>query len=441
MTAKKDQIQRLIRDIRQVLSRSHSRLPWGTAAQVAQQRQLLERILQYLQTDLAQENHRAVADSPAANDQAQAVMQSVIQEMAALRSSVLHPLHGEVATLMQQRTALLQEIRQLEAHRQLLQQSTPSVSPQASIETLQGVSDRADEMLTTLDTTLKVVFESLQNDIHTYHDSLSQGIDKLHTLGRQSEAMFSGLVRQLAEQFGRDASTYLQDQAALSVPAQPLADSPTAEPPTLSTDTQPLPTDTRALSDPATVADQLECIDLEPIGVDSEIKMPYAGTEFSSSEQPLTEWLPLDSIHDLGELFTHFISEAESTPVAPPTIVPQNGKTPDTPLSPEIRALREAMLPLFHGTEPGQLSKTTEEVNSADEGSRNSTESSVPSDLQIYEVNPPASEDSSWLLDTESVVPAPPRSNIPPDANVFTLNGVDNVFLDEENPDDRPNSD
>lgn len=412
MTAQKDQIQRLIRDIDQVLSQSSSRLPWGMATQINQQRQLLIRLQQYLRGKLAQQQEEQVQAEYQSllGHQAQDVMQSVIQEMTALRSSLLHPLHSELATLMQQRTALLQEIRQLEAHRQMLQQSTGT--PPASIDTLQNVSDRADQMLTTLDTTLQVVFASLQKDIHTYHDSLSDGIDKLHTLGRQSEAMFSGLVRQLAEQFGRDASTYLPEQAALAAPTAP-ANQPLPAPVTLSAERQPT--------------------NFDADGTEKDLKMPYAGMEFAASGQPIPELSP-ESIHNLGELFTNFLLETDSSPT--PVPAPRQGATPDLPLSPEIRALREAMLPLFHGTEPAQLN-SSEETGDAIAADGTVTERSPHFEVQLHEVSAPSLENRSSSLDVESAPVEPLRSTIPPDLNVFTLNGIDNVFLDEENSDDR----
>ncbi|MEO1146861.1 MAG: hypothetical protein AAFY26_14855 [Cyanobacteria bacterium J06638_22] len=88
--------------------------------------------------------------------------------------------------------------------------SLTAFTPQERLEQLQRIQAQSDQLLLKLDTTLEVIFESLQRNIHTYEESLSRGLDKMHTLGHQGEAIFAALVNRLAQQLGHEASSYLQ---------------------------------------------------------------------------------------------------------------------------------------------------------------------------------------------------------------------------------------
>jgi hypothetical protein len=209
----------------------------------------------------------------AAAESAQQILQAVLQEMSYLRSNVMQPLRHDVETLQQQREVLAQEIRLLESQRQqyglpsqpanqqqviteflqslmgrlqenltgqvaqmlsnleveaVRDRALPSASPEIAtggdavayqqpilsptqrLEHLQAIQAQSDQLLLTLDSTLRVIFESLQNNIQSYQESLSQGLDKMHSLGQQGEAMFSALINRLAQELGREASNYLQ---------------------------------------------------------------------------------------------------------------------------------------------------------------------------------------------------------------------------------------
>lgn len=316
MTANQDQIQRLLSEVQDVLAQGNPRLPWGSVAQVARQRRVLEQVRLYLQNVLFQLNQGTAQTG----NQAQDVMQAVIEEMNALRSTLLRPLHSEVATLMQQRNALTREVRQLEAHRQLLEQSTPEATRQSAeklpTEKLQVVHARADQVLTTLDTTLHVVFESLQKDIQAYQDSLSQGIDKLHNLGQQSEVMFSGMIGRLASEMGRDASAFLQNSSEQT-----------------------------ALLDSA------------------GLSMPYAGTELPRRVQLETQDSSLiDSITVLTELIDQLAIEVDEFPVSVPVIPPRNGSRSGQVVPPDLKSLFQGDSPKVESASPpfayGEIGQT-----------------------------------------------------------------------------------
>lgn len=295
MTSQKDQIQSLIAEIDTVLQKTSPRLPWVMSGEATQQRQVLERVRNYL---VAFQTHQPAAGTVGAADARpdllahdiyyraqsapplegtigseqpeeltpQQMLQAVMQEMSYLRTSLMQPLRHDLDVLRQQREALTQEIQQLEAQRRnyelsqspvnqqqlvgdflqilmgrlqeslaqqvaqtlehLRHQALPATSspmlagmPEPAttltpqLEQLQALQARSDQLLVGLDSSLRVVFESLQQSIQAYQESLTQGVDRLHTLGQQGEVMVNALLNHLAQRLGQEASSYLQSSA------------------------------------------------------------------------------------------------------------------------------------------------------------------------------------------------------------------------------------
>jgi hypothetical protein len=305
VAAQKDQIQSLIADIDGLLNKANPRLPWVMASDTAHQRQVLERVRNFLVSlqrkvaidnsltqprvrrdlmahDIYYQQPSATQDEPSttgvAQPDAQQLLQSVVEEMSYLRANLMQPLQDDLEALRQQRESLTQEIRQLETQRQgysLLQQQNnqqhlshellqaymgrlqdnlaqqinqaiasaqrpaagsnalitdgrssvalpgganlPSLpNPAQHLEQVQQLQAQSDQMLMNLDVTLRTVFETLQRNVQGYQESLSQGVDRMHNLGQQGEMMFTALVNHLAQQLGREASSYLQTSAQLT---------------------------------------------------------------------------------------------------------------------------------------------------------------------------------------------------------------------------------
>ena len=222
-------------------------------------------------TSIRPANPVATGEVASPSESAQQVLQAIVQEMNYLRVNMMQPMREELMGLYQQRQFLTADIQRLEQQRhqlllsqqqinqqqvindftqslmgrlqeQLAAQITQSfenaqfqasqnaglmpeapvpqlnsgdsvgqtLTPSQRFQQMQLLQSRSDEMLTKLDSTLRVVFESLQNNLDSYQDSLGQGLSKMHGLGQQGEAMFSALVNRLAEQLGRGASQYIQ---------------------------------------------------------------------------------------------------------------------------------------------------------------------------------------------------------------------------------------
>ncbi|NEQ45332.1 MAG: hypothetical protein F6K00_18065 [Leptolyngbya sp. SIOISBB] len=208
----------------------------------------------------------ATADPNAGNTPAaesQQMLQALLQEMQYLRAQMVQPLTSEVIALQQQRETLKNEVRQLEQQR--LQQATvtpasqphpdwisdvveqlrasllteltpplralqststtelafhsaadqnlltgsdslPQLTPQQRLEQLRQIQSQTDGMLLKLDANLRAVFESLDQSIQSYCDTLNQGLDAMHGLGQQGEFIFRTFINHLAEQLQEEGS-------------------------------------------------------------------------------------------------------------------------------------------------------------------------------------------------------------------------------------------
>ena len=203
-------------------------------------------------------------NSPRDSSLNQQIVQAVVADM---RSSVLAPLEAEIAALREEREQMRQELRSLDLERRsspmagqsqaamseffqtlidrcaenLTQQvaqnlaqmqidilqykATPPhdpvlapgdralLTPQERLEQLQAIQSQSDRLLKTLDASINVVFETLQSNLKSYSESMTQGVEHMYSLGQQGEVMFSALINQLASQLGREASSYIQSHA------------------------------------------------------------------------------------------------------------------------------------------------------------------------------------------------------------------------------------
>lgn len=271
-------IQSLIDDIDGILLIAASRPLWFKPGDPARERQVLERVRGYLVSQQQNLASRSPQGAPlnASGEAAQQIVQLVSQEMSVLRADLLQPLQSDIKVLHQQRESLLQEIRQMERSKQELDLSAQpklgqqfvaefsqelvsrctasltqqlaqisedlerrwgqaivateatspvstrgskeprAIAPQERLEQLRQLQAESDRLLSTLDVNQRLIFETLQKDLQSYQESLSQGLEKMHSLGAQGETLFTALINRLAQQLGREASTLLQSSLQAS---------------------------------------------------------------------------------------------------------------------------------------------------------------------------------------------------------------------------------
>ena len=87
---------------------------------------------------------------------------------------------------------------------------------QVTSEQLRKLQEQSDQMLTTLEANQRAIFEALGRDLQGYQASLSQGLEKMHSLGVQGEMLFTALVNRTLEQLRQQASTLFSSSVLLS---------------------------------------------------------------------------------------------------------------------------------------------------------------------------------------------------------------------------------
>ncbi|WP_353931258.1 hypothetical protein WJM97_01210 [Okeanomitos corallinicola TIOX110] len=292
MTFNKDEINKLIADIDQLLVNSSNPLSKLLSGQGEDDKNVLQRVRAFLvsidqsetpepipevtnpeqsQTPplsslitryVEQEQNKTVADN-----YLQEQLNLNIEQLKEQISVIIQPLQTEVSGLLEERTALVQEIRQLEQKRlqnysltqQLanqeqiinefiqvltnrlvpnlipyLSQNAPSSSGlinrensqevnissniQSVLESTQGLEKLnvlardLDQRLLSLDGTVNVVFQALERNINTYYQSLSQALTRMHSQEMQGEQLMTNFLnnlRQYLQEHSPDAPPFV----------------------------------------------------------------------------------------------------------------------------------------------------------------------------------------------------------------------------------------
>ncbi|MGQ4648780.1 hypothetical protein [Lyngbya aestuarii] len=302
--ASQQDIQSLIADIDTILPKTGPRLPWSKPLDLGEYRRILERVRSFLASLKTPPLEIENLEPRTLSTEAQQIVQEVTQEINFLRAELREPLQAELADLRQQRDALLKEIQQLESTRQPIESSsrlprvqeqivsdfsqrlishcaeslkqqlkelflswqanlasndatrgaiTPAthpgnsssvMSPQERLEQLQQMQAHSDQLLRTLDTNQRLIFETLQGNLEAYQQSLSQGIAKMYSLGSHGEILIQALVDHLAQHLGQETSTPSSlPPFALDLPTNPIANRQTTIPDTFPENETFIPTE------------------------------------------------------------------------------------------------------------------------------------------------------------------------------------------------------
>ncbi|MEH2438001.1 MAG: hypothetical protein V7K25_27885 [Nostoc sp.] len=289
MTSSADEIQKLIADIDNLLASGGKRMSRFLSGQAQEPKEVLERIRNFLVRVEEKEASKNGIPNQSSKESRSPLLTKFIeqgynqyplprpepnQEQSTIGagklksefSSLIQPLRSELELLLQERAALIQEIRQLEQKRlqnySLAQQLTnqeqmiteflqvlmsrlvPTLTPLLTqtrqnstsssgansassepgisatqpllesldpAERLTHLARELDQRLLSLDGTVNVVFEALQRNINTYHDSLSQALARMHSQGMQGEQLMASFLNNLTQ--------HLQQQSPSSQPS------------------------------------------------------------------------------------------------------------------------------------------------------------------------------------------------------------------------------
>ncbi|MBD2104273.1 EamA family transporter [Leptolyngbya sp. FACHB-261] len=188
------------------------------------------------------------------NGSTEKALGSLASDLQALKQSLVTPLLADVERLQTEKTQLLTTIERLKAEQatlqgrsaQLLSQAqtaqqqqwarqlaqllaarlheslkqqltqmagtlTPSSERAGLAVNTEGLhaqySRRTDELLLSMDASLKATFATLQQDLNSYESSLSQQLSRMHVQEQQAEVILAALVSRLREQFRQESST------------------------------------------------------------------------------------------------------------------------------------------------------------------------------------------------------------------------------------------
>lgn len=208
-----------------------------------------------------QSDDRGVGDPQAAD----ALLRAMTQDIENLRQNLLSQLSQEVERLQREKAQLIGDIETLKAQRQqqilqqqqLVRQMAPALinqlqaiatsqleqladssnSPQepnlnrqrrentlisglSPNSTLNNYNENVEQLIASLDSTLRATFKTLQQDLRSYQSSLSQQLNQMYSLEKQGEAILEALVNRLRKEVQSEFNA-TQDASVSPPPAPP----------------------------------------------------------------------------------------------------------------------------------------------------------------------------------------------------------------------------
>jgi hypothetical protein len=307
VTSRADEIQKLIADIDNLLTNNGKRLPKLLSNQETEAKEVLERVRNFLVKLKETEESHSNIPQPTGKIQASPLLSKFAEQVnnppqvpqnqpeqaenvvisSQLKSelaTLIQPLQAELTALLQERSTLMQEIRQLEQRRlqnysisqQLANQEQiigeflqvlmtrllPTVAPHikenaapennpantvhyssaeltpatppllessTQVERLTQFAKELDQRLLSLDGTVNFVFEALQRNINTYHESLSQALARMHSTGLQGEQLMVSFLNNLTQHLQQQTLNIQSDAVGVSKETSPRSLFPTKE--------------------------------------------------------------------------------------------------------------------------------------------------------------------------------------------------------------------
>lgn len=177
---------------------------------------------------------------------AESLLRSVTQDLKILQQDLLTQLNQDISRLQAEKSRLLNDIDKLQTQQQALQSqheidlsqqqlaqqqawakqlalvlanhlqtalnerlNQTLGSYQNNLPQITGTpgADQSYRLAASLDDTVNRTFASLRHDITSYQSSLSQQLERMHTLGQQGEAILEVLVKRLSQQLQVEAKS------------------------------------------------------------------------------------------------------------------------------------------------------------------------------------------------------------------------------------------
>lgn len=180
----------LVQEIRQLEQRRLQN--YSLTQQMANQEQMISEFLQVLMNRLVPHLTPEMADNLASSQRQQFLNLDAPSSSVAINNRNIEPAPPESP-------------------------SNPSLlEPTEQVERLTRFAQELDRRLLSLDGTVNVVFEALQRNINTYHESLSQALARMHSKGVQGEhlmvSFLNNLTLQLQQQLPISPPSFLEEK-------------------------------------------------------------------------------------------------------------------------------------------------------------------------------------------------------------------------------------
>lgn len=147
-------------------------------------------------------------------------LQNITEQLDLLQKHLVSQLYQEIEQLQIRKSHLLAEIQQLESkHHDLIQQLAPNLAQQISQLVTEQVlqqggnqptgytngdwssyNENAYRLVGSIDQTIRQTFNSLQQDLSTYQNSLSKQLGQMYNLEQQGEVILETLVSRIREE-------------------------------------------------------------------------------------------------------------------------------------------------------------------------------------------------------------------------------------------------
>ena len=181
------QRQTLVKEIRQL--ELHRQQDYSLTQQQANQQQMIAEFLLVLSSHLQE-----------------SLKQQLAQTLANLEAQFLDEAATDLTSTAQYVPEAADPTQASSTSNNSHQSVSAPLHPRARVEQLQSLQSEVDRRIQSLDSTINVVFETLQRNVQTYQQSLSQALEKMHQTGVQGEQILAALVNQMAQQLGQQAT-------------------------------------------------------------------------------------------------------------------------------------------------------------------------------------------------------------------------------------------
>ena len=147
--------------------------------------------------------------------------QEIMGSFAAMMQELQENLHQQMQQAFAQINNQFVQIRNSTPESSEAESQPGTVTAEERWEKMQLLQQKSDQLLLTIDSNQRIIFETLQRHLQTYQQSLTEKLAGMYQLGMQTEVVFTSLVQQLVQQMELELAA--RQQAATQILAGQVA--------------------------------------------------------------------------------------------------------------------------------------------------------------------------------------------------------------------------